>query len=229
MSELLDFDRTFLRWVASRSLPVALNETFWSLGVTTYSIVYARISTEALAAMNITVTIEQIGFVIFIGIADATAILVGNKIGAGETETAYRYAGWSLVLAMVGAIGIGFGLMAASSFIIGFYQVSPGVAETARRVLIVVAFTMWVRVSNMTLIVGILRSGGDTRFSFILDSSTVWLVGVPLAFLGAFTFKLPVYWVYLLILSEEFVKMGVCLYRYLSRKWINDLTQVVAV
>ena len=77
----------------------------------------------------------------------------------------------------------------------------------------------------MTFIVGVFRSGGDSRFAFLLDAGSIWFVGVPLAFAGAFVLHLPVYWVYLLIASEEILKMVVCVFRFRSNKWINDLTR----
>ena len=72
-----------------------------------------------------------------------------------------------------------------------------------------------------------MRSGGDTVFSLILDGFVIWLVGVPLAALGAFVFNLPIQWVYLLVLSEELTKFIFGLWRYFSKKWINNLTSVV--
>ena len=79
----------------------------------------------------------------------------------------------------------------------------------------------------MTLIVGVLRSGGDTRFSMFLDGVMMWIVGVPSALLGAFVFHLPVYWVYLMVMSEELLKFVLSLLRYRSKKWIHNVSQAV--
>jgi Na+-driven multidrug efflux pump len=76
-------------------------------------------------------------------------------------------------------------------------------------------------------VVGILRAGGDTRFSFFLDGIIIWIVGVPMAYLGAFVWHLPVYFVYLCAMSEEATKWALGIRRYLSRKWINNLTMHV--
>jgi Na+-driven multidrug efflux pump len=76
----------------------------------------------------------------------------------------------------------------------------------------------------MTTVVGILRAGGDTRFSLFLDGIIIWIVGVPMAYLGAFVFHWPVYLVYLCAMSEEATKWVLGIQRYLSRKWINNLT-----
>ena len=108
--------------------------------------------------------------------------------------------------------------------ILSLYKVSPEVIENAGYIINVVTFFLWVRVNNMTTVVGILRAGGDTRFSLFLDGIIIWLVGVPLAYLGAFVFHFPVYLVYLCAMSEEATKWILGLRRYLSRKWINNLT-----
>ena len=75
----------------------------------------------------------------------------------------------------------------------------------------------------MTLIVGVLRAGGDTRFSMFLDAGTVWAVGVPLAAIAGLVFDQPVHIVYLLIMCEEAVKCLVAFRRFLSRRWIHNL------
>jgi len=67
----------------------------------------------------------------------------------------------------------------------------------ARNILTVMAFALWIKSSNVVLIVGVLRAGGDARVSALIDAVPVWLIGIPLATIGAFVFGLPVYWVYL--------------------------------
>jgi Na+-driven multidrug efflux pump len=79
----------------------------------------------------------------------------------------------------------------------------------------------------MTIVIGILRAGGDTRFSLFLDGVIIWLVGVPIAYIGANVFHLPVYFVYLCAMSEEIAKMTLGLNRYFSRKWIHNLASQV--
>jgi Na+-driven multidrug efflux pump len=86
---------------------------------------------------------------------------------------------------------------------------------------------LWIKASNHVIIIGILRSGGDTKFSLVLDGLVIWFVGVPVTAAGAFIFGLPVYLVYALTFTEEAVKFCVGVSRYFSKKWINDLTQKV--
>ncbi|NLG70716.1 MAG: MATE family efflux transporter, partial [Chloroflexi bacterium] len=74
---------------------------------------------------------------------------------------------------------------------------------------------------------GIFRSGGDTRFALLLDAGIIWAIGVPLAVAGAFLFHLPVYLVYLLVMTEELTKWLLGMRRFLSRKWIHNLAQTL--
>lgn len=225
--EYFSYSRAFALRVLKTSLPVVFNEILWSLGITTYTLIYARISTEAVAASNISGTIENLAFVIFIGISDACGIMVGNKIGAGKESTALDYGRRTLILTTIGAILMGGIIYLFSPLILSLYKVSPSVTEYTRRILLVVSLFLWIRTSNMTIVVGVLRSGGDTRFGLILDAGSVWLVGVPMALLGAFVLHLPVYWVYTMVMGEELAKYIVGMIRVVSKKWIHNLTQPV--
>jgi putative MATE family efflux protein len=222
--ELTGFDRVFFGRVIKPMLPVMLNELFWSLGITTYMVIYGRMGTQSYDAINIVSTIEQVAFAVFIGVSNATSVLVGNRIGAGHQEEAYRYAGRSLGLGILGGIFLGIVLQLVKVPVLSLYKVSPEVIENAGYIINVVTFFLWVRVNNMTIVVGILRAGGDTRFSLFLDGFIIWIVGVPMAYLAAYVLHLPVYFVYLFAMSEEAAKWVLGIRRYLSRKWINDMT-----
>ena len=227
LKDLLGLDLSFVGRVFKPMLPVILNETFWSFGTTAYSVVYARISTDSIAAMNIVSTIDNMAFVFIFGLANATAIMVGNRIGAGEERKAFQYAVRSLLLGMLFGVLVGSQVLLWSPSILSLYKVPPVVIDYARRVLVILAALVWLRAANSIIVVGILRSGGDARFSFFLDGMVIWVVGVPVAFFTAFVLHLPVYWVYLAIMSEELLKWVIGMRRIFSRKWIHNLTHAV--
>lgn len=227
LSELRYFDLGFTWKIMKPVIPVALNEILWSFGITTYNIIYARMGTETIAAVNIYSTVDNIAFALLIGLGNATAVLVGNKIGAGEEKLAHTYAGRSIGLAIAFGWLVGGMLLLIRTPVLGLYNVSPTVIDNAYRLMTFAALAIWVRACNMIIIIGALRSGGDTVFSLILDGLVIWVVGVPLAALGAFVMGLPLQFVYLLALSEEVTKMAVGLWRYFSRKWINNMTRMV--
>ena len=78
---------------------------------------------------------------------------------------------------------------------------------------------------NTTLIAGVFRAGGDSRFGLICDFVDMWIYAVPLGFLAAFVLKLPVLWVYFLLCTDEFVKWPWVLKHYASGKWLKNITR----
>ena len=225
LKELLSWNKEFVNKYLKTTYPVILAEGLWSLGQVMYSIAYARIGEEATAAVQVTNTIQNIFFVVVRGLANACTVMVGNKIGGGDEKEAYEYAKKFIILSTI--IGFILGIIQATTpklTLMLFNGLDQNLFETSRRLLIIMGLTFVIRVFNTTGIVGVLRGGGDTNFALYLDIGTVWLVGVPLAFIGVLVFNLPVYYVFLLVTLEEAIKLVVTIPRILSKKWIKDIT-----
>ncbi len=206
------------------TLPVILNESMWGLGMTMYAIVYARMGTDVFASTNITGTVEKIVWVVFMGIGNACAIMIGNKIGSGNEKEVFLYAKRFAILGPAAAVVIGAFVIAISPWVLAPYKVSPAVLEYARLNLVFFCLFMWAKVFNYINVIGILRSGGDTTFCLLLDTGGVWIIGIPMAFIGGLVLELPIYIVYALVQIEEVVKFIIGIPRLVSKKWINNLT-----
>jgi Na+-driven multidrug efflux pump len=222
------FSRPFALTVLKTSMPAAINEVLWSLGITTYNAVYARIGTDAIAAVNINATIEELVFVLFIGLGNASAVMVGNKIGAGGKDMAFEYGRRFLILGVALAVIGGTIVFSLRRTVIGLYPLSASGVINLYGLMTVYAFSSWLRVFNFMLFIGALRAGGDTRYSMFIELFSIWMIGVPAALIGGFVLHLPVYGVYALVLLEEAVKAVIVYRRFLSRRWIHDLVNVAA-
>ncbi len=159
IKELFGYDRIFARRVLKPVLPVVANEILWSTGITAYNVVYARIGTDSIAAMNIAGSIEQMAFVLFQGIGHACAILVGNRIGAGDEEQAYRYAARSESLGILSGILIGSIILASRNLLLSLYNVSPTVIE----------YTFWI----LTIMSSVILAQGS-QYDFIYWCHPQW-------------------------------------------------------
>ncbi|WP_411678791.1 MATE family efflux transporter [Clostridium thailandense] len=222
--ELLDLSLDFIKNFFKVTAPVILNESMWSLGVSMYAVVYARMGTEVIAATNISATIERLTWVIFMGLGSACAVMIGNKIGEGDEKEAFLLAKRFIILCPALSTLAGMIIFFTSGWTLSVYKVSPTVYNYAHNVLMVFSIFLVTKVVNYVSIIGIFRSGGDTKFCLILDTGGVWLIGVPLVFLGGLVLKLPIHLVYLLVYVEEVVKLMFCIPRIFSKKWINNLT-----
>jgi MATE family, multidrug efflux pump len=223
--DLRSFDRVFLFLVLKTMIPVTLNEIIWSLGISTYNLIYAHIGTESVAAVSIAGTIENLAFVPFIGVANSAAVMIGHCIGAGDEDRAFEYAKRFIQLVVGGGMLIGAAIFLSAEPVLDLYRIDSHTHQFARNVLIIMSIALFVKVSNMILIVGILRAGGDARVSALIDVGTLWLVGLPAATLGAFVFGLPVYWVYALTILDEICKVMIASWRMISKKWIRNLAR----
>ncbi len=217
------FDIAFFGRVLKTAFPALANEFFWSLGITTYNAVYAHISTDAIAAININATIEELAFVVFMGLGNACAVMVGNRIGAGKKEEAYETVRRVIILSVSAAWVIGIIVISLRGVVTSLYDLSPGGIHNVRMLMLMMSCTLWIRMFNFATFIGALRAGGDTRFALIMEICSIWLIGVPAAYIGAFVLHLPVYYVYLMVIIEEIFKVFVSAWRFKSRKWIHDL------
>ena len=220
------FKFSFFQRVLRTALPALANEFFWSVGIATYNGIYAHIGTDAIAAINVNATIEELGFVVFMGLGNACAVMVGNRIGAGKRDEAYEIVRRILMLSIVSAWLVGLGVFFVRDIVIDWYNLSPAGVHNVRMLMLVMSCVLWVRMFNFITFIGALRAGGDTLFALIMEICSIWLIGVPAAYIGAFILGLPVYFVYLMVGLEELAKALVSFWRFRSRKWIHDLVNV---
>lgn len=224
LGELFGYSKEFLQKFALTVSPVICNEFMWGLGVTMYSLAYGRMGDAAVAAITIAQTIQDLLLVLFQGLGAATAVILGNALGAGELKTAERYAkNAQVVQFMLSAVMMTLCIVLRWQFI-GLYSVSAEVAADVSACLIAFSLFMPFKMYNYVNIVGVLRSGGDTKFCLFLDCAGVWCIGIPLAFLGGLVWRLPIYIVYTLVMTEEIFKFVLGYLRYRKKKWIRNLT-----
>lgn len=225
LSEFSGYTGMFLKRFARSVAPVITNELLWAVGVTGYTYFYGRLGTEAVATVQIMDLVNGIFFSLFAGISNACGAIIGNKIGAGEDNTARVYAKRSVVVVMaLGALAGGLMVLVAPLFL-GFFNISDVTRELCRiSVLVYAAFNV-PRVVNMVIIVGVCRGGGDTLFAMAIDVLAPWLIGLPMAYLGVEVFAFPVYFVMSMIYTEEVVKSILGVIRLLSNKWLHNLVR----
>ena len=226
--EYFSFSRAFTRRVMAKSLPVVANEFLWALGMTLYVAAYSRLGTDAYAAYQIAQTAERLFLVAAMGIGSAAAVMIGNLLGENRREDAIRYARYLNLLSGLLGVVLGILLLITAPLLVSFFNVSSSVQQSAVYVMQIIGLLLTLKMVNTLQIIGTLRGGGDTTYSLLMEISSVYLVGVPLAFLGAVVWQLPIYWVVALVNLEEVTKAIVGFVRLLSNKWANTVIDGMA-
>lgn len=203
------------------SWSVIVNELIFSSGSAAYSAAYARISTNASATMQISGTIIDMFFIFLTGVGTAAAIMIGNKVGAQEEERAKEYASHVAKLTPLIGILLGLGLWLMAPIVPNWFDIQPETYRDTVTVLRIMAVFMPLRSFNAIMIIGVFRGGADTTYSMLVQAVTIMCYSVPAAFIGAVALKWPVYLVFFLICTEDFIKMPFEYWRLRSGRWMK--------
>jgi len=218
-------DRAYLGSFLKTVLPVVANEGIWAMGMAMYSIFYGRLGDQAVAAVGIYNTVDELVFVAIYGVMNACAILVGAALGAEDKDQAYLIAKRMLIFSTGMGLVLGALLLLTRYPLVSIFQLSSEGQEMAQKLLFISALFLWARSLNSINIVGVLRAGGDTVYSTVLDCLSVWCFGVPLVGVAALVFKWPIEYVFLCSMMEEAVKAVVGLPRFKTKKWMHVLSR----
>lgn len=216
--------KDFVQPIFKKAFPVILNEAFWALGMIAYVAVYGRLGTGSMASVQISNTIDSLFMVIAFGLGNASTVMLGTALGAGKIEEAKEDNKRFLILGVILGLILGIGLALSGPTIVkSFFNLEPMYEGIAITLIYIKAGMITLRIVNTILIIGTLRSGGDTIHALILEISGVWLVGVPIAVISGLVFHADVTIVVLLVGLEEVTKFIFGMKRVRTGKWANNL------
>lgn len=222
---VLHTDKILFRDFMQYALPVVVNEVLWGLGTAANTAILGHMESAAVAANSVAQVARQLATVVSFGLSSAAAIYLGKTIGERKTEYAKAYAKRFLILSVImGALG-GAVILAVSPLAAAALTLTGTAKEYLKIMFFVMSYFVVGQAINTTLVVGVFRSGGDTRFGLILDMTTMWCCSILFGFLAAFVFKLSVPVVYVILMSDEIIKIPITYKRYRSYKWLNDVTR----
>lgn len=205
------------------SLPVLFSDMLLGLSLALTSVIYGHISAEISAAVSIANSLIQLITVLNVGMAGASAIVVGNTIGEGDIPRAKREGNTYILLSFLFGLVMILPLMLIEGPYTGLYSIQAGTASIVHDIMLCNYFMLPLQTIAYVISKGILRGGGDTRFLLLADSSCVWFISLPLGALAGFVWHLSPFWVYLLLRLEFPLKGIVCFIRYCTGKWIQEI------
>ena len=203
--------------------PILVCEFLWSLGENVYTAIYGNIGTDACAAMTITIPVQTLVIGALSGLSQASGILIGKSLGARQYQEAYEDSKKLIKYGFLFSVILSIVLVAASPLYVNIYNVELVVKKITGGLLTVFAIVAPVKVLNMILGGGIIRSGGKTNYIMWIDIIGTWGFGVPLGFLSAFIWKLPITHVYFILSMEECVRLGISLILFKKKVWMERL------
>lgn len=225
ISYVIHTDRLLFSDFMKYAFPVVANEVMWGLGTAANTAILGHLGSPAVAANSVAQVARQLATVVTFGLSSAAAICLGKTIGERKMEYARAYSRRFIVLSLLMGAAGGLIILLISPVASSLLSLSISAREYLRLMFFVMSYFVVAQAFNTTMVVGIFRSGGDTRFGLILDVSTMWGCSILFGFIAAFVFGFSVPVVYVILMSDEIIKLPITLWRYRSRKWLRDVTR----
>ncbi len=217
------FEPRFLKRFARSTAHMTINDWLYGFAMTVCTRAYAGAGVKALTAIEIANNIQNMTFLFIGGISAAISITIGRQIGRGEVEAVEIDGGKYLRMSFGVGIAAGVLLQLVSPFVKDYFDIGPLAKEYVNHLLIVYSLVMCIRFYNYAALSGVFRGGNDTRWVMLLELSTVWLIAVPMAYIGVYLLHLEIYWVVALVMSEELIKALLVRHRKTSGRWVHLL------
>lgn len=225
ISFLFRKDKLLFRDFLKYSVPVVFNELMWGAGVSMIAAILGHMGSSAVAANSVAQVVRQLATVVAFGVSSTTAILIGKVIGEGKLDMAKEYGRrfrrLSIITGLVGAAVV----LLARPIVMQAFTLSEEARGYLGIMMLIMSYFVVGQSYNTTLIVGIFRGGGDTLFGLILDVSVMWGISILFGAVGAFVFRLSVPLVYMILLSDEVIKIPITTWRYRTYRWLQDVTR----
>ena len=226
LSAVFESNKLLFRDFIRMAMPAVLNDASWGLAFSMYSVVIGQfLGTDVVAANSFTSLARSFGTILAFSVASGGGILLGQMIGNNRLKEADHASRDLMKLTVLfGAVG-GVLILASMPLLLRFADLTETGKGFLRTMLFINSYYVMGAAVNTTLIAGVFRAGGDSRWGFICDTVDMWGYGVPLAFLTAAVLKLPPMWVYFFMCTDEFVKWPWVISHYRSRKWLKNITR----
>ena len=218
-SKCADMVQEFLRI----SIPVMLSDSLLGIGESVLAVIMGHIGSQFVAANAITGVVQRLSTIFISGMAHAGCIITTQTLGTKDVEAAKRQ-GTTMLL-----IGTVIGILAAGVItvlktpVINSYNITDDTKQIAHQLMNAISFIVVFRSANTILAKGVLRGGGDTKFLVYADTSLMWLIAIPLGAAAGLWLKLPSFWIYTCLYSDQILKAVWCVYRLRSGKWIKKI------
>ncbi|MBQ0026564.1 MAG: MATE family efflux transporter [Lachnospiraceae bacterium] len=218
----LEIPSALMHEIIRKGLPLLFNETLWSMGIATINQIYSVRGLDVMAASNICMTLVNLGNVVFLAMGNSIAILIGQRLGAGQIEEAVDEAPKMIAFSMFcGLITGGLTILLARAFPM-IYNTNEEVRILATSMIIVFAAYFPVGAfCNGTYFT--LRSGGRTVITFLFDSAYVWSVQIPVALAVTYLTDLPIIPIIAIVQGTMTLKIIIGSILVKKRIWVRNM------
>ncbi|MCL2059286.1 MAG: MATE family efflux transporter [Oscillospiraceae bacterium] len=215
---------SFIKLYFVKCAPIIANEMFYGVGQLGINIIMGRQAAEGIAALAIFRVIERIVFVFFGGFTNASAVIVGKQVGAGELATGHRDAKRFALLCPAATFMICMLIFPLRAPILAVFGLSGASHSLGMSMLAVYTVAGTLRTCNY-IINDTFRASGETVFGTVIELSCLFFITLPSVWLAGIVFRAPYIAVFSLVFIDDLVRIPVVLWYLRSGRWVKPVTE----
>ncbi len=222
--EMFSLELSFVQPIIKKIMPLIINEAFFGIGTTLFIKAFGELGKANMDGYYIATQIFNVFLFIVYGYGGAISVLLGGTLGEGNIQLAKEEANHHLKISLVISIVLSTTMVVFSKYMVSIFKPeSDIVASLASMMVMVYAVKIFIRQFNF-IIFSILKSGGDAKIIQFLDAGILWLVGLPVAFISVYIFKMNSLVIVLLLCQlEQLVRFLFGMIRVKQEKWAQQL------
>ena len=224
LKELFGFDRELFFRVMKTALPVVLTESSWAVTMSLTFAAFGRLGTSALAVSQIANVVCDLLQSVFFGVGNASAMMIGEKLGQRNPDVAYEYGRRSIKVTCVLIVIMTLIMLTLSRPIAMIYAFEEPTNTLLVKTLMAVAFTIGPKMLGYIYICGIFRAGGDTIYCMIIELIATWCLQVTMAFFAVLVLHVSLPVAFILVEIGDLFRIVTNIPHFRSRKWIHIVT-----
>lgn len=223
--DLFALDKELRRDYTKVCIPIMCSQVLWGVSVPMQTAILGHLSADAIAANSVATTFYQYLKVIVIAMSSTSAVMIGNAIGRGDLKRIKSDARTLAVIDVLIGLVLGIALILLRKPLLSMYNLTDDATTMALHLIVIMGFIMVGMSYQMPVSFGIIQGGGDAGFTMKMNMISTWCIVMPLSFMAAFWWKLPVELVVIIIQSDQIFKGLPTFIRMRSYKWIKKLTR----
>lgn len=224
-SELLDYTKEYRNQVFKTAGPIILSDGVYGLSASLFFVGFGLINVVAIAAYQVVNILGEFAQSMFYGLGNASAVILGENLGRGDFSAVDRDAKGFLYFAFWLATAMTALLLFIIPYVSVWYHFDAATTAVLNPTLIMSALTISGRAFSYLFLCGILRSGGDTKYTMLVDIGWTWAFAIPAMFTGVLFFNFVLWQALFMWYLAECFKAIQFFFRYKSKKWQNVMTE----
>ena len=224
VKEMFVIEGGFLKMYFGKCFPIICNELFYGIGQMLINMVIGRQDEAAIAAMAAFRVLEGFVFAFFGGLADASSVVVGKEVGAGQHMRGYQYVKGFTVLCPAITFVICLTCFVFHAPLLGLFGLGAEALRYGKYMLLIYLAAGTVRTCNYIMNI-CFRAGGDAVFGTVLEISCLYAISVPATWVAGMMLHLPFLAVFAFVYTDEILRLIFERWYTGTGKWIKPVTE----